>query len=309
MFASSLAASAAAKYAATAARRVQSKRMVGSPTRGPRRTAQHGPRRRQLLERIDAGEVRPGLGTQMVLVADTIGFMDWRDLSVAVSGLAAFASLAWQMVTWRKVQRDAERLERLKGEIQRDVERDLKAQEARDAERLEHLKGGIRRDVEESLKTQETRLRVSAELRLRMHDKAWQLLGEILAAAYAAHDAVDDLALLAVAGRTRENESLRDKRHREALSAMAKLQALVAIAAPDEKMLPTLASLKRGFDATLTLLLDDEPPSKARVEKMVLIRAMLDDGYSDVGTACRRWNEKLWRASEQLPDAMPNKPG
>ena len=65
----------------------------------------------------------------------------------------------------------------------------------RDARWVERMKADIRTEVEENLKAHETRLRLSADLRLRVHDRSWQILREVIGASFEARQEVGNLAV------------------------------------------------------------------------------------------------------------------
>jgi hypothetical protein len=197
------------------------------------------------------------------------------DSKLAVAAAPGLLALALQLITWFV----------------------LWLRRRRAAERIEKMKGEIRREVEENLKAQEGRLRVHGELQLRAQDRSWALLRDIMVGAVDAHQCVLDLAF---ASWSNDPED-RERKYERANAAMIKLQALAAVAPPEEDMGPMMAALRRGHRATLDIALDGnslEP--KKHADRMVAIRADLDAGVASASSVCKRWNAKLWRASMQL---------
>lgn len=84
----------------------------------------------------------------------------WRESVVVAASMTGGFGLA---VAWWRM-----RFEKALTEHKLEVDR-----------QLERAKGEIHRDVERDLKFQESRLRVAAELELRMHDREWQTLEEV----------------------------------------------------------------------------------------------------------------------------------
>jgi hypothetical protein len=188
-----------------------------------------------------------------------------------VPGLAA---LAWQAVTWSRRHQDASKLERMKGDIQR--------------------------DVQEHLAAQETRLRVASDLKLRLHDRSWQLLRDLIGAAFDTHRAIVDLSF-ALAAQV-EDRRHASECHERLISEIAKLQVLAVTAPPEESVDPMMFALKGAAKTATEMVLESE--LRVRVGRLVEARREADQGLVHAGAICKRWGVKLWQASERLPEAI-----
>jgi hypothetical protein len=202
----------------------------------------------------------------------------WALIIPAIPGvLALIWQGAWQIVTWRHRHEDARRLESMKGDIQRDVTATLQAQESR--------------------------LRVASELQLRMNDRSVQLLRDIMTAAFDAHQTVLDFAFAALPDDP--NVASREEAHRRATVAVVKLQTLVTAAPPDEResLTQMSAAMTSAANSTTAMAFSREG-MRGRAQTLAEIRAELDEGLVEGGLAFKRWNAKLWEASEEMPRAI-----
>jgi hypothetical protein len=226
-----------------------------------------------------------------------------------------------------------ETIEKAKGEIRRDVEKDLKSHEAMmrtDAEKaiegvraqirldvekelkthesalrsraetsLERLKGEIRRDVEENLKTHESHLRIQAELRLRAHERSWGLLRDFTAGAWKLRESLVDYAVAAM-GHYPNQSTAYDR----AGAAQRELRALSATLPPESgDIRPVLTMFQEVFRECNRLAVDDEDspigPDRGRVTDA--IKARIDHAVVLAEVIAIGWNKALWSNSSTVP--------
>ncbi|HMJ53185.1 MAG TPA: hypothetical protein VK540_13960 [Polyangiaceae bacterium] len=84
----------------------------------------------------------------------------WRESAVVAASVTA--SVGAVMALWRM------KFDRKLTDYRAELDREL-----------EHAKGEIRRDVERDLRYQESRLRVAAEIELRLHEREWTTLEDV----------------------------------------------------------------------------------------------------------------------------------
>ncbi|MGH7296025.1 MAG: hypothetical protein ACRELB_13875 [Polyangiaceae bacterium] len=190
-------------------------------------------------------------------------------------------------------------LEQYKDQLRATTDAALKDHEARlrvQADTtIEHVKGEIRRDVEESLKTHESRLRLQAELRLRAHDREWELLRSFTAAAWVAFEAVVDYGL-AIANEA-DNEERRGQAHQAAYDAITKLNTFSAAMPPRAGDVDSaIREFLGAFRACSALLVSDAAGTE-RGQQVVAIRDQAQRGVARTHTLAREWNNALWRES------------
>ncbi|HKO46867.1 MAG TPA: hypothetical protein VJV79_04050 [Polyangiaceae bacterium] len=164
---------------------------------------------------------------------------------------------------------------------------------------LEKFKSGLRGDVDHRLLNEESRLRVSGELGLRLHNESWALLRQINDASFEAFEALRDYqAAVMWAIHTKERKGL-DK-HASALAAVRKLSGLCHCAPPKAELLRRGSSqFTNVFNAITAMLLefDNPPPAQAVFAKLV------EDGRDALGLVAQgtaKWNQELWAAQEAL---------
>lgn len=197
---------------------------------------------------------------------------------LAIAALVvSILSLLGHLVAWSKRIDDVKRIENVKGEVNKELEKfkgDIRLAEAK---HVEKLKGDIRRDVEENLKTHESRLRLESEMQLRMHDKSWDLLRQTVEVAFETQLAIGSIANAKGGPLDGWNERM---------SALKALVGSAVVAPPDYDL---MGLLKPFFDTDPRKFLTDE----AEVEKAT-------KSIAQVIAACGRWNKDLWAATAQL---------
>jgi hypothetical protein len=122
-------------------------------------------------------------------------------------------------------------------------------------------------------------------------------LRDLLHAAFDAHTAINDLAV-ALAVRTDDLRRATEQ-HDRATAAVAKLQVLASTAPPDEDVAPMMSALMGAAQAAISLAL--EGAIEVRGRRLLDIRREADAGLSHAVEISKRWNAKLWKATEQVP--------
>jgi hypothetical protein len=151
-------------------------------------------------------------------------------------------------------------------------------------------------------------LRVKAELQLRLHQQAWELLRESQEAALAAFHAVRAYHLVIVTSASSPtNEALRaerDKSQEVANAALSRFTSLAYCTPPAQQGLRDSASeFTRAFNEVQRDLLQ---LNKGPVgESLTKVRAMLDDALGGAMRTIAEWNEVIWQhqTAEELAPA------
>lgn len=163
---------------------------------------------------------------------------------------------------------------------------------------LEKLKANLRRELETELKNHETRLRVNAELALRLHERSADLLREVQNAETQAYERIRDYATAALYRAAHPEHSV-DELHTRASECMQKLQAAAWCSPPEAQNVREALSLYiRALNDVNAWVV--EPPARADInsrsgehnEKLLKAKTIM---YA----ALRSWNENLWRVKAE----------
>lgn len=171
-------------------------------------------------------------------------------------------------------------------------------------QQLERAKGDIRRDVERDLKYQESRLRVAAEMELKMHEREWQALEEATRAFTAAHQVLQR-GVVALAGAMKQGRSVREW-----------MQSTPELRVPLVELGGAVARVPGEFyeryAALLQHLLEVRDAVSAVIEKMVTnttpaVDMWLSDQFSRLDAAerealavQREWRTQLGQANSRI---------
>jgi hypothetical protein len=198
--------------------------------------------------------------------------LDWKTI---VLGLTALSALVQWIVTFKFRRQDQTWVETMKGEI--------------------------RRDVEENLKTHESRLRMQADLRLRMHDRSWGLLRDFLAASWKMHGVLRDLAVNAGGG-TGFGPGLD-----EATESMIVLAAMATTLPPESlDMKAPLDDFRLCINRCVALVTSETIRGP---DRGLAVKAITDDAASAMARIqqnAREWNKSLWDDSKSVSGLAPS---
>ena len=148
------------------------------------------------------------------------------------------------------------------------------------------------RKHDQALKVSEAHQRVTSELRLRLHQQAWDLLKETHAAAFAAFDALRSYQIRAIHWqRTGTATPLWGEEHQKAMMMVQTFSALAHVSPPDKQQLRDAASaFSKAFNMVNDSVLGGAPPDTQMTELMRIIT----DGLGTAAAGTKGWNEELW---------------
>jgi hypothetical protein len=150
------------------------------------------------------------------------------------------------------------------------------------------------RKHDQALKVSEAHLRVTSELKLRLHQQAWDLLKETHTAAFAAFDALRNYQIRAIQWQRTESTAtpLWGDEHQKAMVAVQTFSAFAHVSPPDKQQLRDAASaFSKAFNMVNDSVLGGALPDTQMAELMRVITEAL--GTAAAGT--KGWNEELWR--------------
>lgn len=159
-----------------------------------------------------------------------------------------------------------------------------------------------------ALQENEAHLRVTSELRLRLHQQSWDLLREIQDAAFTAFETIRKLqvtSLLVFAhGGPHEGRAEPSRAHEEAMAAVRKLSGLAHCAPPAREDLRKAASkFTKVFNALSEQLLD--PGAKPGDDVIGQRQAELRDALVSLSRGTADWNAELWQHQTVTELARP----
>lgn len=150
------------------------------------------------------------------------------------------------------------------------------------------------REHSKALQTNEAHLRVRAEMQLRLHQHAWDLLRETQAAAFGAFEATRQYQLQALAaqrGATTIGEIIFGPAQQAAQGALQKFSGLAHVAPPERRELRDAASaFSKAFNQIHRSLLGE--PEAASMESTM---TAITDALSLAAVGTKAWNEELWQ--------------
>ena len=148
------------------------------------------------------------------------------------------------------------------------------------------------RDHEKALQVNEAHLRVTAELRLRLHQQSWDLLRELNTAAFNAFEALRTYTLTAVGSQRSSTASpVFGADYQSASSAIQKFSGLVQSSPPDKvELRAASSSFSKAFNLINKSLLGG-PPMAEQFDEIMRIAT---DGLAATAVDTRSWNEELW---------------
>jgi hypothetical protein len=154
----------------------------------------------------------------------------------------------------------------------------------------------IRKQVEKEIQSHAAKLRVSADLQLRVHERAWDLLRDVIGSGREVDRALD---------RWFNNEEYNIAEvaaSSAAFSALGKLEMLAATTPPHY---PIAAILKK-WQATagrIHALGNMTMTEEQRTLIQGQVKESLENTPKDLHAVCERWNDDLWRAMNELVPA------
>jgi hypothetical protein len=150
------------------------------------------------------------------------------------------------------------------------------------------------REHSKALRANEAHLRVTSEIKLRLHEQSWALLREINAAALAAFTAIrtyNMIAIAAVRGVGTRGAAVSGKEFSDAEFAVQTFSGLAHVAPPDKAELREAASLyTKAFNLVNRSVLGE--PTVGGIETVM---KEITDALAAALVGTKAWNEELWR--------------
>lgn len=151
-----------------------------------------------------------------------------------------------------------------------------------------------KRTHEKNMRETEAHLRVTSELKLRLHQQGWALLKETHEAAFPAYDAIRNYALAAIVYERSKDAPipLWGDAYQKTMAAVQRFSALAHISPPKHQLLREAAS---GFSQALNLV-NESLLSKTRPsEQQQAVMKVVTDALATAALGTREWNEELWQ--------------
>jgi len=244
--------------------------------------------------------------------------MDTRVIAALIAVAGVVLSVVVQVLLHRRltshgtsVMRESkaldEKLERTKADLQTFQNAAIKRWEAH----LEQIRGDIRRDVERDLKSQEARLRLAAEIEVRLHDRSWELCTRTLksltqvAIELQGMARVVDQYLHHLRTNQQPNVSAIEGYHQRTMLAVSELVSACDAAPP--QAFDQLRPMRNGFVEVFDVLTSVgrgafEGDDGARNTRAVylMVAPMITSARNSGDAAIRNWTNALWDEQRRI---------
>jgi hypothetical protein len=149
------------------------------------------------------------------------------------------------------------------------------------------------REHSKALQANEAHLRVKAELKLRLHQQAWDLLRATQDAAFKAFDSIRNYQVAAIAIQGGAKGTLMwGAEYQAAMLAVQNFSGLAHVSPPDRQGLRDAASaFSKAFNMVNSSALGGRRADAQHDELMKTVT----DALATAALATREWNEELWR--------------
>jgi hypothetical protein len=151
------------------------------------------------------------------------------------------------------------------------------------------------REHSKALQANEAHLRVTSELRLRLHQQSWDLLRQIQDAAFSAFEAIRNYQVSSVSAARGVVDAAQSSRDYDtALVAVQRIAGLAHVAPPDKKGVREASSgFTKAFNMINGAVLTTPRPSPE--EEVKALMPVLNAALKAASVTTATWNEELWQ--------------
>lgn len=152
-----------------------------------------------------------------------------------------------------------------------------------------------------ALQENEAHLRVTSELKLRLHQQSWELLRSTQEAAFGAFNTIRTYQLVAIASSRGGAQAWMSPEFKAAEDAVQRFSGLAHVAPPSRKELREAASaFSKVFNMVNHSVLGGPAPEKQMDEVMRLVTEALGTAVTETAA----WNAELW-ADQTVTALLP----